>query len=493
MALSDLTPEEWRKRLTQAHDKVLPELRLMDAYYEGTQPLSYLAPEIQAELNDRMRQVVINWPQLIVDALDERLDIEGFRYAKSGNTEDDLWAIWQANALDEGSQQAHVDAMALRRSYAIVGVNEADDATPLITPESALEVYAERDPRTRQEIAAIKRWEEPSTGGAAPEKNTMLYLPGRRIHFQQIKGKWDIADQDDHGVGAPDEDGSSPGQLLVVTLANRPRLKYMDGTSELRAIIPLSDAACKIASDMMVSAEYHAMPRRWGTGMSLDDFADENGQPLGALSSVAGKLWASENKDAKYGQFPEAQLTNFHDTINALARLVAAISGLPPAFLGLATDQPPSADAMRAGEARLVKRAERRQRSFGEAWERVMRLTLLLRDGELDPKAQSLETIWADASTPTYAEKADAVTKLHGAGILPTEQAWEDLGYSAEQIERMRQMQDEALSRVTAADLHALSTAPGNVPGGAQGAAGESPAPPGPEAAPEASTAASAA
>lgn len=454
MALSDLTPEDWRKRLTQAHDKALPELRLMDAYYEGTQPLSYLAPEIQAELNDRMRQVVIAWPQLIVDALDERLDIEGFRYAKSGSTEEDLWAIWQANALDEGSQQAHVDAMALRRAYAIVGTNDDDESTPLITPESALEVYAERDPRTRREVAAIKRWEEPSSGGAAPTKSAMLYLPNSRVQFEQQKGKWTVVDQDDHGLG----------QLQVVTLANRPRLKYMDGTSELRAIIPLSDAACKIASDMMVSAEYHAMPRRWGTGMSLDDFADENGQPLGALSAVAGKMWANGNKEAKFGQFPEAQLTNFHDTINSLARLVAAISGLPPAFVGLATAQPPSADAIRAGEARLVKRAERRQRAFGEAWERVMRLTLLLRDGSLDPKAQSLETVWADAATPTYAQKADAVTKLHAAGILPTEQAWEDLGYSAEQRERMRQMQDEALTRMTAADLHGLSTAQPDVP-----------------------------
>ncbi|MCU1683005.1 MAG: putative phage protein, partial [Amycolatopsis sp.] len=54
MAL-DLDPEAWLKRLIGQHDKELPELRLMDSYYEGSQPLSYLAPEIQSELNDRMR------------------------------------------------------------------------------------------------------------------------------------------------------------------------------------------------------------------------------------------------------------------------------------------------------------------------------------------------------------------------------------------------------------------------------------------------------
>jgi len=449
VADSDLTPDEWLKLLIHHHDKQLPELRLMDAYYEGDQPLSYLAPEIQSELNDRMRQLIINWPQLVVDALDERLDIEGFRYSDSESTESDLWSIWQANDLDEGSQQAHVDALALRRSYAIVGANGVDETAPIVTAESALEVYAKHDPRTRQVVAAVKRWEEHTGTDHAPMKQAMLYLPDARIQYEQQKGQWVEVDRDIHELG----------EVLVVPIANKPRLRHIDGTSELRSVIPVSDAACKIASDMMVSAEYHAMPRRWATGMSRDDFADENGQPLGAMSSLAGRLWVNESETVKYGQFPEAQLSNFHETINVLARLVAALSGLPPAFLGLATDQPPSADAIRASEARLVKRAERRQRAFGEAWERVMRLVLLVRDGSLDPRTRGLETVWRDPATPTYAQKADAVVKLHAAGLLPTEQAWEDLGYSAAQRARMRGMQDDALTRMTAMDLHQMSTA----------------------------------
>lgn len=468
MAL-DLTPEEWLKRLIQEHDRELPDLKLMDSYYEGTQPLSYLAPELVSELNDRMRQVVINWPQLVVDSLEERLDIEGFRYADSESVADDLQGIWQANDLDEGSQQAHMDALALRRSYVIVGGNEDDPEFPIITAQSALQVYAQRDPRTRQVLAAINRWEEPGGPGSAATKHAALYLPNSTVQFEYRKGAWVAVDTDPHGVG----------QVLVTPLVNRPRLQRFDGTSELRAVIPLSDAACKIASDMMVSAEYHAMPRRWATGMSLDDFADANGQPLAALSQLAGRVWASEDSAVRYGQFPEAQLTNFHDTLNALARLVASLTGLPPSFLGLATDNPPSADAIRASEIRLIKRAERRQRAFGGPWEQVMRQALLLRDGELDPRTRRLETVWRDPATPTYAQKADAVVKLHAAGLLPTEQAWEDMGYSAVQRTRMQRMQDDALTRMTAMDLHALSTAPTNL------TPTPAPAEPAPEPAPE--------
>lgn len=45
-------------------------LKLLD-YYEGTQNHSYMHPEL-------VRQVVINWPRLVVDALEERIDPQGF-------------------------------------------------------------------------------------------------------------------------------------------------------------------------------------------------------------------------------------------------------------------------------------------------------------------------------------------------------------------------------------------------------------------------------
>jgi hypothetical protein len=64
-------------------------------------------------------------------------------------------------------------------------------------------------------------------------------------------------------------------------------------------------------------------------------------------------------------------------------------------------------DEQSSSEATLVSKARRRQRAFGGAWEDVMRLAMLVRDGEL----------------------------LDG-GVSP-EQVLEDLGCSPVQIERM--------------------------------------------------------
>lgn len=79
-----------------------------------------------------------------------------------------------------------------------------------------------------------------------------------------------------------------------------------------------------------------------------------------------------------------------------------------------------------------------------------MRLVLRFQTGEWDPKARSLETIWRDPSTPTVAQKADAIMKLAtpvqgGRAILPIEQARIDLGYTPEQRERMADMDREAM------------------------------------------------
>ena len=130
-------------------------------------------------------------------------------------------------------------------------------------------------------------------------------------------------------------------------------------------------------------------------------------------------------------------LSNFHDTVNHYARLVAAITGLPPHFLGFSSENPASADAIRSSESRLVKRAELKQRQFGDAWGRVMGLYLRLRDGEwLD--GRQVRTEWFDAATPTVAARTDAVVKLMSTGIVSREGAWDELGWSEARKEKER-------------------------------------------------------
>lgn len=425
-------------RLDRKLASSIVKLKRNDDYYEGEQPLKYMAPALEKEVGDRIAQLVINWPRLVADAFEARLDIEGFRYRGSESSDEELWNVWQANDLDEQSQQAHLDSIALSRSYVVVGSGDDDGDPPLVTVESPFQVFAERDPRTRKVSAAIKRWadEDPDV----PVQYATLYLPDVTESFvwEPKRKLWVSYSKDPHELG----------KVPVHPLVNRPRVLRPDGLSEFHDVLPIADAANKMATDMMVSAEFHAMPRRWAFGLKESDFVDESGRPVSTWSMIAGRLWANESKDVSVGQFPEADLTVFHNSIKLLAQLASQMAALPPHYMSFTSDNPASADAINGTEAQLVKKAERKQTYLGGGWEDAQRTVLRIMKGKWDVEARTLETMWRDPSTPTISSKADAVTKLASGDrpIVPVEQAREDLGYSPEQRKRMLEMDDRARS-----------------------------------------------
>lgn len=432
----EVSPEELLERLVESLEDQEGSLTLLDQYYEGQQPLQYMVPALQEELGERVTQLVINWPRVGVDAYENRLDVEGFRMPGAAEADDELWRIWQSNDLDEVSQQAHLEALIMGRAYVIVGVNELDPATPIISVEHPSQVITEHDPRTRQVTAGVKVWTD-----LEDIRHATLYLPNSDVFFVDNGGEW-----------AQESVNTHNRQLCgVVPMVNRRRMLNPLGTSELADVIPIANAANKMATDMMISAEFHAMPRRAWFGMTEDDFVDEQGNAVGVWSRIAGREWATDKRrrdEADVEQFPEADLKNFHDSIKLLAQVASQMLALPPHYLQFAGTNPASADAIRSSEAQLVKRVERKQRVFGGSWEQVMRLAAVVAGGDpMDSDLSRLETVWRDASTPTVAQVADAAVKKYTSGISTLRQTREDVGYTDTQIKLMQQEDAEAAAQ----------------------------------------------
>lgn len=460
--------EQTRDRLRRKlNTEITQRLIKYDQYFEGSQPLRFLAPALKEELGDRLAEVVINWYALVVEAYEHRLDVEGFRFPDQETNDDALWRIWQYNDADLLSQQVNQESLALGRAYMIVGPGEENEA-PLITAESPFDTIHEDDPKTKEVRHGLHQWTEldgsrwVSLYGALGERTTWM-RPKRG-------GDWKVDSTDDGGQGL----------CRVVPFVNQPRMlgRLRPGNSDQRlgraephSVMSIADAANKMATDMMISGEFHAMPRRWAFGMKESDFEDSDGNPINAWSMVAGRMWANEDKDVKVGQFKEADLTNFHNTIKLLAQITAQLSALPPHYLGFTGDNPASADAIRSAESQLVKRAERKQSILGNRYERVQRLVMAFRDGKPDDRSRQIETKWRDASTPTISQKADATVKLvtakdgQGRSVLPVPQAREDLGYTAEQRKRMSVMDEQGSDAALAAAVQlAVETERANNP-----------------------------
>ncbi|SPM31574.1 phage portal protein [Mycobacterium terramassiliense] len=425
----------------------------LEKYYHGHQSLAFLSPESRAALGERFGRMATNLPRLAIGCLSERLRVTGFSNAS-------VWPLWLANDLDQLSDSAHRDALLFGTSYAVVWANERGN--PQVSIESPKQVTVLADPGSREIVAGLKRWTTKTTTEAA------LYLPDRVIRLRAnslgaVATQFNVVDEMDNPLGV----------VPVVQLRNAERIpvgapyyypeRLLDwGWSEVHDLIPLVDGINKLLADMLVSAEYTARPRRWATGIELietprvdedgNPVLDDNNEPIMDVVSPIPEgprtMW-SEQAEAKFGQLDGAALTGYENAVNVLLGQIMAVAALPAHMVGIFTDNPASADALRASESSLTARAESRQKMFGRAWERVGRLMVAVQDGA-DPDTVDVRTEWCDPATSSAAQEADAVTKLVQAGVLSRLGALRRLGYTEDQIQQ--ELADTAADREAQTD-----------------------------------------
>ena len=137
-------------------------------------------------------------------------------------------------------------------------------------------------------------------------------------------------------------------------------------------------------------------------------------------------VWTLKNKEAQAGSFTASSMENFTKTVNAMLTWCAVVLGLPTRYLGQEAVNPAAEGAIKADEARLVKNCERKGVVWGNGIGQVMGLAKAILTGE-DVNGHLIKVEWHDPSTPTLAQKADALQKLSGGkAILSREGVWDE-------------------------------------------------------------------
>ncbi|MGV9271574.1 phage portal protein [Kitasatospora sp. NPDC003701] len=408
-------------------------------------------------------QTVIAWPAQAVDTVEERLDVEGFRASAADAPSEDLWDLWQTWGMDEESQIAHLDALTLARSYGVVGVDAYGD--PVITVEGPQWMIHERSAATRQ-VTAAARFVQAAEEVDLPQYQafgrataaTLWPRPGMTVQLVR---------REDGGWWVVDRSVSDMPWIPVVPFINRARSSYRAGRSEMLRVIPVADACCRALTNMQVATEFQAVPQRYVLGASADDFVDKDGKPVPAWEAYLGRVWALANESAHAGQFAAADLRNFETAILTYGKLAASLQGVPLAYFAAGADNPTSADAIKAEEARLVKNCERRQRSFSGPWENLMRMALWISHrGKLPSGLERMATVWRDPSTPTMSAKADYVQKMVATKVFPPSYGPEALGLPVSEQERIAELwaEEDPSARLASALDRATQPAPAPVP-----------------------------
>jgi hypothetical protein len=436
-------PDWWLAVLSERLAVRAPRYRRRIDYYRGRHELLFLTDKYRQAFGHWLRRVSDNWCEVVIDAVVERMAVEGFRFGAAQDfpdTDSRAWDIWQANALDVYSDDLHTLMLCCGEAATIVGPPKVDGGEPQITVENPLEVTVYGTPQER--IAALKR-----TRGFDGRIYATVYLPDATYFYVSQRPVESGAAA--HARFDADGEESNPLGVVPVVPFRNVGAGVADTTvepapSDLDAVIPMQDTVNKLVADLMIDSEFAAFKQKVFIG--VDAPVDEQGRPLTSTESAANRIITLTNENAKTAEFSAADPTGLIKAIEMRNQQICAIARIPPYYLLGQSGTFPSGESLKAAETGIVRKTVRRQRVASESWEITERLAFAWLGDRERAGAYSAETIWANPETRSDAVIADAMVKKVTTGI-PLQQAEEDAGYTPTQIQRMKRMsQEEAAS-----------------------------------------------
>ena len=198
--------------------------------------------------------------------------------------------------------------------------------------------------------------------------------PILEVHFKTgvteyyRKGKWRIQ-KITNNAPAP----------LLVPIIHRPDAKRVFGHSRIsRACMSIQSSAIRTIKRSEIAAEFFSFPQKYVTGLSND--AEAMDKWKATMSSLMTFTKDEDGDSPKLGQFSQQSMTPHTDQLRMFAALFAGETGLTLDDLGFATENPSSAEAIKAAHENLRLSARKAQRTFGSGLLNAGYLAACLRD-----------------------------------------------------------------------------------------------------------------
>ncbi|MFK0294492.1 phage portal protein [Streptomyces sp. NPDC090442] len=396
----------------------MPELIRVDQYMRGIQDAPYMPKRAEAEFRRLVARSVENWLPLVVSVIAQNLRVEGYR---STDTPNDLvpWGYWSANQLDSRQNAVHRAALTFGRAYVAVTPGDRAPAIRPFSPLSVTGVAADPDTewldgavrylgRSRRDGRDVERWQ------VWDDQAVTEVLTPEGEH--ERPDKWAVGTAEPHGLS----------RCPIVVFRNR----WADAPDtmphelgEVVPLIPIQDRLNETTLNMKIAESYSAFRQRWASGISIPR-DPETGQPVETFRAAVDRLWMVENKDVRFGEFEQTDLSGYLASREAAIKSMSAIAQVPPHFLlgGMVNI---SADALTAAESGLSRRVHERQLMYGEAWEQTLRLAAEADGQEATAGDRTARVVWHDAEARSLSATVDALGKLSQMLGVPAEALWE--------------------------------------------------------------------
>lgn len=420
-------------------------------YYDGKHRLAFASEKLGSAFGKLFKAFADNLMPTVVETVKDRLKLDGFTVPGprrndgtiQTQSQPEIDEIWRRNRLLVRANQVHLDSLIEGDSYVVVWPDATENDFPTFYPNNAREMVIGYDiEKPGYIVRAAKCWEV----GPKDKKqyrltlyfrdriekyitrNTTYGLPELAVAFipHVPPGEtWPIINRYD--------------KVPVFHFGNRVSIG-MPGCSELKEAILVQDALNKSIADMLVAGEFYGVPQRYVTGLEDEAVIKEAER---RFKLIAGGLWGTSDKDAKFGEFPASDISKFILVSETFRKEIARVSRTPLHFFAMEGTLP-SGESMKTAEAPLLSKVTDRQESWGAVWSDAMRFALQIANfGDFEPQPKWIDTTPRN-DTETIQNAATKVTQLQ----IPYEQVWRELGYTEEQItlfatERLQRQQQQ--------------------------------------------------
>lgn len=421
--MADLTPympSWWLDRLIRELGGRQERYGLLDRYLRSDPPLPPGPTKGVSKAFEYLRKRArVNWADMIVEALIERMAPIGVRTGIAGDETLDAaaWQIWEANDLDCQATELHRTKASLGDAYVIVGEMDESIGAPRISMEDPRQMVGEFDPVNRSELsAALKVFVD----DAVNVDRAYLYLPGFVYRAQRPRAKgakgftftakgweWEVDE-----AGDPLPESLSTDKMPVVWFPNRRDLlgrtmgEYEHVLDDLDRIILLVLQRLQVAvlQAFKQRAVKGNLPKLDDEGNEIDYNVLFANDPAALWSLPSGvDMWESDNVD----------LTPILESIKADVRELAGRTRTPLYYLYPDVSGGSAEGAVTQREGLIFKAGSRIKETSGP-WERVLARALEVQG--LTPPAD-MELLWLPPSLATDAERYDAASKAIAAGV----------------------------------------------------------------------------
>ena len=323
-----------REKLNVKRTRVL----LRYEYYEMKNVVKDLKSTLPAEFQSLHE--ILGWCAKAVDSLADRLVFRDF-----ANDNFNMNQIFDMNSRDVLFDSAVLSAAI--SSCCFIYISEDNGGYPRLQVIDGGNATGIIDPITmmlREGYAVLERDDRgsPTTEAYFTPGNTQIWIKG--------KDGYDVPNAAEY-------------PLLVPVILRPDAVRPFGHSRVSRACMNIQQQALRTLRRSEVSAEFYSFPQKYVTGLSND--AERMEKWKATMSTFMQFEKDEDGTIPQLGQFQQQSMTPYVEQIRMLAGLFGGETGLTLDDLGFPSDNPSSAEAIRATHETMRLTARKAQRTFG--------------------------------------------------------------------------------------------------------------------------------